>query len=354
MRCRMNSTSGTARIACGGVRVRAGVKEVGVVVRGGVGRAGQRASRLACSSASPHAAAPAASANSVTSAPLAAVALTCSRWKPACDHATGQGYRAGLEARAGGRWRPLRLAGVGGAGRLGRGRLGAWAAWGVGGTSRSLRTKLVSPRKRSSTCVAQRWPASRMRPAELTWPSRVSHSSDAKRAEPALSGRKRMPHSTQPCCSEICLSAAGSTVSSAPQKPRHLRRIGSSAPPLSLGRDDSILQFPGFVFLGRALLVHVGIGVPVAALGVTSCSAKLARRRRRKSSRPRTEPPAYASTHTHACPGPRPVHCHHPRAGRWNRWRRHPAAPVHGAGTPRHDVLRRGTVGEPQGSDRGE
>ena len=138
MRCRMNSTSGTAPIACGGVRGRVGAR-VGVVVQGGAGRAGQRASRLACSSASthaalhlllachtptrtpgplhllllacssasPHAAAPAASANSVTSAPLAAVALTCSRWKPACGHATGQGYHAGLEARAGGQgWRP--------------------------------------------------------------------------------------------------------------------------------------------------------------------------------------------------------------------------------------------------------
>ena len=123
------------------------------------------------------------------------------------------------------------------------GRRGGQARWlgrDGGGTAWSLRTKLVSPRNRSSTCVAQRWPASRMRPAELTWPSRVSHSSDAKRGEPALSGRKRMPHSTQPCCSEISLSAAGSTVSSAPQKPRHLRRIGSSAPPEPLGRDESI------------------------------------------------------------------------------------------------------------------
>jgi hypothetical protein len=63
----------------------------------------------------------------------------------------------------------------------------------------------------------------------LTWPSRFSHSSDAKRGEPLFSGRKRTPHSTQPCCSEIRMSAAGSTVSSAPQKPRQLKRTGTPA-----------------------------------------------------------------------------------------------------------------------------
>ena len=107
---------------------------VGVVVQGGAGRPGQRASRLACSSASPHAAAPAASANSVTSAPLAAVALTCSRWKPACGHATGQSYHAGLEARAGGRWSPASPGWVG-LGGLGVGGLGV-GGLGVGGLGR--------------------------------------------------------------------------------------------------------------------------------------------------------------------------------------------------------------------------
>eukprot|EP00964_Phaeocystis_antarctica_P089099 scaffold56777_cov64-Phaeocystis_antarctica.AAC.5 len=163
----MNSTSGTAPIACGGVRVRGRVgARVGVVVQGGVGRPGQRASRLACSSASPHAAAPAASANSVTSAPLAAVALTCSRWKPACDHATGQGYHAALEAAGG----PPRRGGWG------------WAAWGVGGVGRGRGRHI----------------------AELTHEARVATQEvvDVRRAEvarqPHASGRVDLAEPRQP------------------------------------------------------------------------------------------------------------------------------------------------------------
>ena len=59
----------------------------------------------------------------------------------------------------------------------------------------------------------------------LTVASWASHISDAKRGSPAFSGRNSTPHSTQLCCNEIAERRAGSTVSSAPQKPTQRRWI---------------------------------------------------------------------------------------------------------------------------------
>ena len=135
---------------------------------------------------------------------------------------------------------------------------------GGGGTSCSLRTKLVSPRNSPSTCVAQRWPASRMRRAELTWPSCLSHSSEANRGEPHLSGRKRTPHSTQPCFSEISLSFSGSTLSSAPQKPRHLSCTGTSAAMVNQTGHPRFVRLPDVC---RALLATARCAWGVEARG---------------------------------------------------------------------------------------
>lgn len=80
-------------------------------------------------------------------------------------------------------------------------------------------TNSVSPRSSSSTRVEHRWPARRMVRSTLAVASWASHISDANRGSPAFSGRNSTPHSTQLCCNEIAERRAGSTESSAPQKP---------------------------------------------------------------------------------------------------------------------------------------
>mmetsp|Transcript_919 Transcript_919/g.1853 ORF Transcript_919/g.1853 Transcript_919/m.1853 type:complete len:263 (-) Transcript_919:290-1078(-) len=87
-------------------------------------------------------------------------------------------------------------------------------------SSCSLLTNATSPRSSSSTRVPHRCAARRITRRRLTAASLFSHSSDAYLGCPAFSVRKSTPHSTHSCCFEMACRSCGSTESSAPQKPR--------------------------------------------------------------------------------------------------------------------------------------